>query len=195
MTALRFSTLWGSWHKPSLGWQAGRGILMTGFGARDSLGDMDVLAWREACPKLIAVECKRLRCAKTVAEIGDQLSDFKGESGDHLAKHLDRVRWIDEHIEQVRYTLGLPPEVRGHSVACDQRSRAHAVLDWSADRPQPHRAQGRTRKGLGGDSPERTRQVLTDSPAIAPPRGTREPSASLEPPFPSVSHFAARFRR
>jgi hypothetical protein len=84
-----------------LGLHARAKISMTEFGADQSFGDLDVLAWDAAKGVFFTVECKRLRFARTVGEIGEQLRTFKGEEKDRLAKHLRRVAWFEAHPESL----------------------------------------------------------------------------------------------
>jgi hypothetical protein len=72
---------------------------MTEFGADKSYGDLDVLAWTSSASVFYAVECKRLRFARTVGEVGEQLREFRGEEMDRLAKHLRRCDWLRQHVE------------------------------------------------------------------------------------------------
>ena len=98
-------------HARTLGWEARQGIPMTSLTAPASLGDVDVLVWRDGCTIAFAIECKKLKFAKTIGEVGDQLSDFVGESSDLLGKHVARVEWLNKHIQQVRAAAHLPDEV------------------------------------------------------------------------------------
>jgi hypothetical protein len=75
---------------------------MTQFGADESYGDIDVLAWTQGGRLYFPIECKRLRFARTVAEIGEQLRDFKGEEADRLAKHVRRCQWLEQHHSELR---------------------------------------------------------------------------------------------
>lgn len=76
---------------------------MTIFGADKTYGDIDVFAWRRSSDQVFAIECKRLRSARTVAEIGEQLHEFEGEEMDLLARHVRRCQWLREHPETVRH--------------------------------------------------------------------------------------------
>ncbi len=82
-------------------------IEMTELGASQELGDIDVLAWRIESPVLIVIECKRLKPVKTIAEIAEQMSDFRGKNRDSLDKHLKRCAWIEDNREQVAVKLGI----------------------------------------------------------------------------------------
>jgi hypothetical protein len=75
-------------------------IQMTEFLADPVYGDLDTLAWDDRGTFLL-IECKRLRAARTVAEIGEQLRAFRGEEKDRLAKHLSRCEWIQAHPREL----------------------------------------------------------------------------------------------
>ncbi len=75
---------------------------MTEFGADDSYGDLDVLAWRPQSGLFYIIESKRLRFARTVAEIGEQLREFQGEEMDRLTRHLRRCDWLAQHPDALR---------------------------------------------------------------------------------------------
>lgn len=81
--------------------QARASIQMTEFGADSSYGDLDCLAWDEEKELFFAVESKRLRFARTVAEMGEQLRNFKGEEKDRLARHIRRCSWLEAHPDAV----------------------------------------------------------------------------------------------
>ena len=83
------------------GLKARASIQMTEFGADSSYGDSDCLAWDEEKQVFFAVEAKRLRFARTVAEMGEQLRNFKGEEKDRLAKHIRRCSWLEAHPNAV----------------------------------------------------------------------------------------------
>jgi hypothetical protein len=90
-----------------LGFKAIVSQSMAVFGADESYGDVDVFAWRIGARDIFAIECKRLRAAKTVAEIGEQLHEFEGTEMDRLARHLRRCRWLAEHPQEVQRVTGL----------------------------------------------------------------------------------------
>ena len=75
---------------------------MSLFGANETYGDLDVFAWTAGSREVYAIECKRLRSARTVAEIGEQLHEFEGAEMDRLARHLRRCRWLTEHPDEVQ---------------------------------------------------------------------------------------------
>jgi hypothetical protein len=79
-----------------LGWQARQGVKARALQAPHWFGDIDVLAWNEL-GDVVIIECKRLRMAKTIGEIANQLEKFRGEEKDKLALHLRRVNWVEEN--------------------------------------------------------------------------------------------------
>lgn len=89
-------------------WKTRQRLLLSSLGAPVELGDIDVLAWRQDGLGLIAIECKRLKPARTVGEIGEQLSKFKGEALDRLARHTKRLHWLNANSDSVRLQLGIP---------------------------------------------------------------------------------------
>ncbi|MDI3467395.1 MAG: hypothetical protein OJF52_001311 [Nitrospira sp.] len=93
---------------PNDKWKTHQRLLLSSLGAPAELGDIDVLAWRQDGLGLIAIECKRLKPARTVGEIGEQLSKFKGEALDRLARHTKRLHWLNVNSESVRLHLGIP---------------------------------------------------------------------------------------
>jgi hypothetical protein len=92
-----------------LGWLAKSDIKVThllGKGFDRDYGDIDVLAWRPMASTVLLIECKDLQYHKTIGEIAEQLSDFKGEiksngKPDLLKKHLDRVELIKLYPAEV----------------------------------------------------------------------------------------------
>jgi hypothetical protein len=91
------------------GWNARSAIRMTELGGSQELGDIDVLAWNGNGMAMI-VECKRLMLSKTIAEISDVCSRFRGEARDELAKHLARVQWVKENRHSLEKVIGFTPE-------------------------------------------------------------------------------------
>ncbi len=90
-------------------WTVRTGIRMTELGGPQELGDIDVLAWN-GNGMVAIVECKRLMLSKTVAEISEVCSRFRGEARDELAKHLARVQWIKENRHSLDKVTGFTPE-------------------------------------------------------------------------------------
>jgi hypothetical protein len=87
-------------------------IRMTKLGAPPApdLGDVDVLAWDDGSGKVFIVECKRLVEAVTVAEAVQRLEEFKGDPTemDQLAKHVRRVKWLQQNPNGVASMTGIP---------------------------------------------------------------------------------------
>lgn len=92
-----------------LGWQALEEVKMTQLGAGKSpnLGDIDVLAWSEE-GYVLAIECKRLKGARTISEIAQNCSRFQGNVGDHLHKHIRRITWLDQNRPKLEKFLNIP---------------------------------------------------------------------------------------
>lgn len=78
----------------TLGYETDTEIEMKSFGAglHEARGDVDVLAWRDET--VIICECKELNFARTLGEVSDQLSRFRGTHNDDLSKHLRRIAWF-----------------------------------------------------------------------------------------------------
>ncbi|HYE37631.1 hypothetical protein [Methylocaldum sp.] len=91
------------------GWMTATELKLTQLGASKSpnLGDIDVLAWHTN-GQVLAIECKRLKQSKTIAEIALACARFKGNVDDHLYKHLRRAHWLQTHIGQVAKFIKLP---------------------------------------------------------------------------------------
>src|SRR5262249_14897146 len=71
----------------------------------------------------LIIECKDVQYRKTIGEIAEQLSDFRGEIGrdgkpDLLRKHLDRVGLIAHHTGEVQAYIGITttPKIESHLV-------------------------------------------------------------------------------
>ena len=80
-------------------------------------GDVDALAWDPQSGRVLAIECKHLHFHKTVGEVAEQLSDFRGElkqdgTRDLLRKHLDRIIVMESNAKIIRKRLGLKEEPR-----------------------------------------------------------------------------------
>jgi hypothetical protein len=73
---------------------------MTEFGAEDTYGDLDVIAWTADESQVLLIEAKCLRCARTVAEIGEQLREFRGVEKDRLNRHIRRCEWLKRNTER-----------------------------------------------------------------------------------------------
>jgi hypothetical protein len=86
----------------SCGYEALPDQLMTLFGGKKDLGDVDVLAWNQASNTVWIIECKRLLMARTVQEVGERLTDYttlgkRNGKRTPIQKHLDRVAFLKEN--------------------------------------------------------------------------------------------------
>lgn len=82
-------------------------------------GDVDTLAWDPESCRVIAIECKDLHFHKTLGEVAEQLSDFRGVvkangKRDLLRKHLDRLAVLEANRDRLRTHLGLKSSVEIH---------------------------------------------------------------------------------
>lgn len=94
------------------GWTIKTEVKMStlGAGKNPNLGDIDVLAWR-GDGRVLAIECKRLKTARSVAEIALTCDRFRGNAGDHLFKHLRRFRWLKDNVDKLAKFVGLDPDL------------------------------------------------------------------------------------
>lgn len=86
-------------------------------------GDVDALAWDPKSGRVLAIECKDLHFHKTLGEVAEQLSDFRGETKadgkrDLLRKHLDRIITMENHKSAIRKQLALEadPQIEAYVV-------------------------------------------------------------------------------
>jgi hypothetical protein len=86
-------------------------------------GDVDALAWNPKSGRVLAIECKDLHFHKTLGEVAEQLSDFRGETRpdgkrDLLRKHLDRIITMEAHKSAIRKKLSLEkdPQIEAYVV-------------------------------------------------------------------------------
>lgn len=91
-----------------LGWQVWTERKMTQLGApkKPNLGDIDVIAF-SPLGMLFIIECKRLKEAKTIAEIAQTCSSFRGNEGDRLQKHMRRFEWVKNNIQLLAKKLNI----------------------------------------------------------------------------------------
>lgn len=109
-----------------LGWEVESEVRLTKLLGRSwdrDYGDIDVLAWKPGTGQVFVMECKNLQFHKTLGEVAEQLSDFRGENGsngkpDHLKRHLERLRVLDSHLSGISNSLELqaPIQITGHLV-------------------------------------------------------------------------------
>ena len=91
------------------GWQVRNEVQMTQLGASAELGDVDVLAWKPN-GKIQIIECKRLRLARSVAEVAEICRRFRGEAKDELGKHVRRINWIKANPKGLQSIIGFTPD-------------------------------------------------------------------------------------
>ncbi|MER9764334.1 hypothetical protein [Mesorhizobium sp. M0138] len=89
--------------------------LMTLFGGKKELGDVDVLAWDKKTGTVWAIECKRLLLDRTIGEIGERLADYTTTGTRHtkrtpIQKHLDRVDFLRANLSAVASITKIPVE-------------------------------------------------------------------------------------
>jgi hypothetical protein len=87
--------------------------LMTLFGGKKELGDVDVLAWDATTGTVWAIECKRLLLDRTIGEIGERLADYTTKGTRHnkrtpIQKHLDRVDFLRANLPAVAAMTKIP---------------------------------------------------------------------------------------
>ena len=109
-----------------LGWEVETEVTLTKMLGRPldrNYGDVDVLAWNTVSGRVLAIECKDLHFLKTIGEVAEQISDFRGivrsdGKSDHLRKHLNRIDVLQEHTEAVAKNLKMkgPVQIEGHLV-------------------------------------------------------------------------------
>jgi hypothetical protein len=109
-----------------LGWQSTCEVAVTALlrkGFDKNYGDVDVLAWKPESGRVLIIECKDVQYRKTVGEIAEQLSDFRGEVGrdgkpDLLLRHLNRVELISHHLTELAAYIGIkqPIKIESHLV-------------------------------------------------------------------------------
>ena len=82
-------------------------------------GDIDVLAWRSDRKEVLIIECKDLSFARNYSEIAALLSDYQGVDAegeaDKLRKHLDRVAFLRDNLDQLQLFIGIQEL---HVVSC-----------------------------------------------------------------------------
>ena len=69
------------------------------------LGDIDVLGVIPSERVMLCIECKALALARTPAEVQHQVEELIGNEGKlgSIQKHQKRVKWIEEHLDQVLF--------------------------------------------------------------------------------------------
>lgn len=93
------------------GWMAVTEVKLTQLGApkNPNLGDVDVLAWQPG-GTVLAIECKRLKASRTIAEMAQSCDRFRGNVGDRLHKHVRRATWIRANVDKLAAFTKLSPD-------------------------------------------------------------------------------------
>lgn len=109
-----------------IGLEAKPDQLMTLFGGKKDLGDVDVLAWDTKTGAVWAIECKRLLLDRTIGEIGERLADYttrgtRNKKRTPIQKHLDRVDFLRANLAGVAKVTKIPVQ--------DIKLRAALVTD------------------------------------------------------------------
>ena len=67
------------------------------------LGDIDVVGVIPSKRVILCIECKALALARTPTEIQNQVEELTGKDGKagSVQKHHKRVKWVEEHLDQV----------------------------------------------------------------------------------------------
>ena len=94
-----------------LKWETEQELSLTRFGGGDSLGDVDVLAWKRETGLVFAIECKSLRFDRSLGEVGERLAEYSlgtvGSKRTPLQKHLDRMSFLESNRERVANYTGI----------------------------------------------------------------------------------------
>ena len=88
-------------------------------GRQQDIADVDVLAADLEAKQLLAVECKDLEGARTPAELRNEIDETFGQSGKKRSKleiHLERIAWLEAHLQQTLDWMGLPGAAEDWSV-------------------------------------------------------------------------------
>ena len=94
-----------------LKWETERELSLTRLGGSDSLGDVDVLAWRPVTGLVYAIECKSLRFDRSLGEVAERLAEYSdgtvGVKRTPLQKHLDRMLFLKANRERLAGFTGI----------------------------------------------------------------------------------------
>lgn len=80
-------------------------------GRQQDIADVDVLAADLEAKQLLAMECKDLEGARTPAELRNEIDETFGQGGKKRSKleiHLERIAWLETHLQDVLDWMGLP---------------------------------------------------------------------------------------
>lgn len=94
-----------------LKWETEQELSLTRFGGSESLGDVDVLAWKRETGLVFAIECKSLRFDRSLGEVGERLAEYSVGTVESkrtpLQKHLDRMFFLESSRERLADHTGI----------------------------------------------------------------------------------------
>ena len=94
-----------------LGWCSRSELGIREIGGEDSLGDVDVMAWRREKGLVYAIECKSLRFDRTMGEIGRRVKEYGtvGEVDERTpaGKHSQRMTWLRGNMDKISRLTGI----------------------------------------------------------------------------------------
>lgn len=113
-------------------------------GSDTDLGDVDVFAISTDQSKVWVIEAKNLRLCRTESEVAARMTEYRGQSRtdrkggerpDKMLRHLNRVRHLRHHAQELGQCLGLPtvPEVVGLMVVDAPQPMNFHMLDYDPD--------------------------------------------------------------
>ena len=94
-----------------LGWCSRSELGIREIGGPDSLGDVDVIAWRRETGLVYAIECKSLRFDRTIGEIGKRMKEYgtlgEGDQRTPAGKHVQRMTWLRGNQDKISRLTGI----------------------------------------------------------------------------------------
>ena len=94
-----------------LGWCSRSELGIREIGGEDSLGDVDVIAWRRKKGLVYAIECKSLRFDRTMGEIGRRVKEYgtvgEGDERTPAGKHSQRMTWLRGNMDKISRLTGI----------------------------------------------------------------------------------------
>lgn len=113
-------------------------------GSDADLGDVDVFAISADQSRVWVIEAKNLRLCRTESEVAARMTEYRGrmrsdrkgiERPDKMLRHLNRVRHLRNHAQELGQRLGLSaaPEVEGLLVVDAPQPMNFHMLDDSPD--------------------------------------------------------------
>jgi len=77
--------------------------------ADKNYGDIDVLVYNKNMKIVLSLECKDTNKAKNIHEMKKEMDNYLGREGQNgmIKKHLERHKWLNQHIDEVRAFLNV----------------------------------------------------------------------------------------